>query len=201
MVMAKTTKTTKKQAKKPSGKTRKNTSARTVKAKKKKTPASKETTSGEKTPAKKIRVTARKSVANTKKKASKKNSPPKALTAREKRKCRDNLLGLRERLLGQVSALTKESLERNDSVVSPEDGTDAFDRQFALNIASSEQNAVVDIDAALRRLEEGTYGVCEKCDEHIEVPRLQALPFVRLCVKCQSEEEQNMMRYRYINRR
>jgi DnaK suppressor protein len=46
-----------------------------------------------------------------------------------------------------------------------------------------------DIADAFRRLEEGTYGVCEQCGSHIPLPRLQAEPFAKLCVPCQQQAE------------
>jgi DnaK suppressor protein len=122
-------------------------------------------------------------------------SKPKAKEMEEYRKM---LLALRDRLSGQISALKSDSLTRDDAVNSEEDGTDAFDRQFALNIASSENNALRDIDEALWRIGEGTYGVCERCSGLIERPRLTALPFVRNCIKCQSELEKQSPGYRTV---
>jgi RNA polymerase-binding protein DksA len=118
------------------------------------------------------------------------------LSAKEKRDYKAMLLGMRQQLSGQISSLKRDSLQRNDSVVSDEDGTDAFERQFALKIASSEQNSLFDIDDALRRLAQGTYGICEECACTVETPRLKALPFVRLCIKCQSETEKGRAKFR-----
>jgi len=111
------------------------------------------------------------------------------LKAKEKREFKSALLAMRERLTDHVAALKNASLRRNDSVISPEDGTDVFDRQFALNLASSENESVFEIDEALRRLNDGTYGLCEECGCLIGIARLKALPFVRTCIKCQSEKE------------
>jgi len=119
------------------------------------------------------------------------------LSAERKRELREMLLSMRERLLNQVSALTNDSLVRDrDDVNTAEDGTDFFERQFALNIASSEQEAILDIDEALRRLDEGRYGVCEDCGQLIELPRLKALPFVRKCVRCQAQSENGRLKFR-----
>jgi RNA polymerase-binding transcription factor DksA len=106
------------------------------------------------------------------------------------------LLDMRERLSNQIAALKGDSLKREDSVNSMEDGTDAFERQFALTIASSEQQSLSAIDEALRRIDEGTYGVCEACGGLVERPRLKALPFVRLCIGCQSASEKGKARFR-----
>jgi DnaK suppressor protein len=99
------------------------------------------------------------------------------------------LIAMKEHLTGQVASLKGDSLKREDGVNSAEDGTDAFERQFALTIASAENHDLVEIDEALQRLEEGFYGVCEECTNLIEMPRLKALPFVRKCVQCQSKTE------------
>ncbi len=92
--------------------------------------------------------------------------------------------------------LKDESLYRNDQIRTGEEGTDVFDRQFALNLASSEQEAIHDIDDAIRRIDEGTYGVCEDCGCVIGKARLKALPFVRSCMQCQSEKERNRPHFR-----
>ena len=70
-----------------------------------------------------------------------------------------------------------------------EDGTDAFERQFALDIARSENDSVFEIDEALRRLSEGDYGVCEECGCLIGKARLKALPFARMCIECKAKQE------------
>jgi RNA polymerase-binding transcription factor DksA len=75
-------------------------------------------------------------------------------------------------------------------------GTDNFDREFALNLVSSEQDALYEIDDALRRIEMGTYGVCENCNKAIEKARLAALPFAKLCIGCKSESEKGKSRFR-----
>jgi len=101
------------------------------------------------------------------------------------------LLTVREQLSHQVEYLRGTSLTRADSVYSEEDGTDAFERQLALKLASSDGDSIFEIDQALRRLDEGAYGVCEDCSELIEEVRLRALPFARRCVKCKSLVEKN----------
>lgn len=108
---------------------------------------------------------------------------------------RDILIRMRERLTGQISALSDDSLKYIDDQ-SSEDRTDDFDREFALNLVSSEHDAIFEIDEALRRIKERSYGRCVECGSSIEKARLQALPFARLCIKCQSETERGRSRYR-----
>jgi len=113
------------------------------------------------------------------------------LAVAKKKEYKDMLLRLRERITGQIAALKDDSLQRFDAANTEEDGTDAFERQFALSLVSSEQDSLFEIDEALRRLDEGIYGVCLQCRKLIETPRLKALPFVKMCVKCQSKNEKS----------
>jgi len=69
-------------------------------------------------------------------------------------------------------------------------GSDAYDRDFALNMLSKEANALGEIEQALQRLELGTYGVCEESGAKIPNPRLEAMPFARLTVERQAAKEQ-----------
>jgi RNA polymerase-binding transcription factor DksA len=108
---------------------------------------------------------------------------------------KDVLLKMRDRLTGQISALSNDSLKYIDDA-SSEDRTDDFDREFALNLVSSEHDSVFEIEGALRRIEEGVYVVCDSCSCQIEKPRLHALPFCRMCIKCQSEQEKGRSRFR-----
>jgi len=71
------------------------------------------------------------------------------------------------------------------------------ERQFALTLVSSESQSLFEIDEALQRVDDGTYGSCEACGGRIETPRLEALPFVRNCITCQSEAEKGKARFRH----
>ena len=109
----------------------------------------------------------------------------------------DRLLQLRERISGEISSISVNSLaptERDPSL--SDQGTDTFDREFALNQLSSEQDVLFEIDAAIRRLEEGTYGICEISGKPINIERLQALPYVRYTIETQSELEKGTTSYR-----
>ena len=75
-------------------------------------------------------------------------------------------------------------------------GTDNFDREFALNLVSSEQDIIYEIDEALRRIDQRTYGYCELTGNPIEKERLKAIPYARNSVKAQSEIERGKTRYR-----
>ena len=70
-----------------------------------------------------------------------------------------------------------------------ETGTDNFERETALNIATGESDRLRDVTDALQRIADGTYGVCEGCEEQILMKRLEAFPAARYCIKCKSKLE------------
>ena len=67
--------------------------------------------------------------------------------------------------------------------------TDSYDREFSLGLASSERNFIYELDDALKRIEDGTFGVCQDCKSLIAKGRLKAVPHARNCVKCQEKRE------------
>ena len=67
--------------------------------------------------------------------------------------------------------------------------TDTYDREFSLGLVSNDQKSLYELDDALKRIEEGTFGICEECKSLITKTRLKAVPYARLCVKCQQKKE------------
>ncbi len=67
--------------------------------------------------------------------------------------------------------------------------TDTYDREFSLGLASNDREALYELDDALKKIDEGTFGVCEACKSLITKNRLKAVPDARLCVKCQEKKE------------
>lgn len=116
---------------------------------------------------------------------------------KELREQLNRLLLLRERISGEILSISRDSLSPTESDPSMSDrGTDTFDREFALKQLSSEQDVLFEIDAAIRRLENGTYGICEISGEPINIERLKALPYVRYTIATQSELEKGHNTYR-----
>ena len=103
------------------------------------------------------------------------------------------LVQLHDRLLNQMDGLAKESAEHLQSygLHMADSGTDNFDRDFALSLLSSDQDAVHEIEEALKRIEKGTYGVCELTGETIPKARLKAIPWTRYTVKAQKQLEKD----------
>ncbi len=67
--------------------------------------------------------------------------------------------------------------------------TDTYDREFSLGIASNERTVLYELDDALKKIEDGTFGICEECKSLITKTRLKAVSYARLCVKCQEKKE------------
>jgi DnaK suppressor protein len=63
------------------------------------------------------------------------------------------------------------------------------DRELALMLADREREKLTHVDDALKRIETGTYGICESCEEEIDKERLAAMPFTKLCLSCQEDLE------------
>jgi len=70
-------------------------------------------------------------------------------------------------------------------------GTDTFDRDFALGMLSSEQDALYEIDEALNRIRDGTYGKCEVTGKPIEATRLEAIPWTRFSAAAEKQLERD----------
>jgi len=105
----------------------------------------------------------------------------------------DRLLELREQLLRQMDGLAKESAQElpSYSLHMADSGTDNFDRDFALSLLSSDKDAVYEIEEALKRIERGTYGVCELTNKVIPKARLEAIPWTRFTVDAQAQLERD----------
>jgi RNA polymerase-binding transcription factor DksA len=124
------------------------------------------------------------------------------MTTTESSKYRDTLLALRNRLKGDVTHLTGEALREaggeasggisNTPLHMADLGTDNFEQEFTLGLIQNEEQTITEIDAALARIRNGTFGRCEECQQEIPATRLQALPYARHCVACARKHEQGV---------
>jgi DnaK suppressor protein len=128
------------------------------------------------------------------------NADPKKVKAEWQKYCQ-RLIELREQLLQQMNGLAKESAQElpGYSLHMADSGTDNFDRDFALSLLSSDQDAVYEIEEALKRIEKKTYGVCELTGKTIPKARLEAIPWTRFTVEAQAQlEREGALRSRRI---
>ncbi|MEY2483962.1 MAG: DnaK suppressor protein [Verrucomicrobiota bacterium] len=113
---------------------------------------------------------------------------------------KEKLLQLRDAMVDSMAGVAKDNLRSRAEgseasafgMHQADAGSDAYDRDFALSLLSQEQDALYEIDQALKRIELGTYGMCEMSGKPISHARLEAIPFARFTVECQSQlEKQN----------
>jgi len=113
---------------------------------------------------------------------------------------KDKLLQLRDAMVDSMAGVAQDTLRSRAEgseasafgMHQADAGSDAYDRDFALSLLSQEQDALYEIDQALKRIELGSYGVCEMSGKQIPRARLEAIPFARFTVECQSQlEKQN----------
>jgi DnaK suppressor protein len=106
------------------------------------------------------------------------------------------LLSLRARLRGDVSALADAALASGGKGGSASStvpshmadmGTDTYEQDNTLLLMHNEEETLAQIEAALERIENGTFGFCTECGARIPKARLNALPYTPYCVKCASE--------------
>ena len=121
-------------------------------------------------------------------------------------KQKSKLLQLRDNLLDLMTGISRDTLrscaegsEKSAFGMHQADaGSDAYDRDLALSLLSQEQDALYEIEEALKRVDAGTYGVCEMSGKPIADARLEAIPFARFTVECQTqiEKQKRAMRVR-----
>jgi DnaK suppressor protein len=122
------------------------------------------------------------------------------------RKQKSKLLQLRDTLLDSMMGVSRDTLRSRAEgseasafgMHQADAGSDAYDRDFALSLLSQEQDALYEIEEALKRVDAGTYGVCEMSGKLIPHARLEAIPFARFTVECQTqiEKQKKAMRVR-----
>ena len=105
------------------------------------------------------------------------------------------LLQLRGKIAGDLQQIEGDNLSSDQPTNSGElsdvadKATDNYDRELNIGLASNEQQLLNDIDVALKKIEDGTFGICEVTGTRIPMKRLLAMPYTRLSMKAQEEEE------------
>lgn len=122
------------------------------------------------------------------------------MTAKDKKYYKELLLLKKQEILDDINHVSA------DAKVSPKEAagdisgytlhmadvaTDTYDREFSLGLASNNRRILQVIEEAMKRIEEGSFGVCQDCGCKISKVRLKALPYAWLCIKCQEKLEHN----------
>ncbi len=119
------------------------------------------------------------------------------------KKQRQRLVDLRDAYLNSIEGVASETIrnENGDSSAfgmhQADAGSDAYDRDFALSLLGKEQDALYEINEALKRIETGTYGLCEGTGTKIPEERLEAMPFARYSVAFQEKIERSQISGRW----
>jgi RNA polymerase-binding protein DksA len=109
------------------------------------------------------------------------------------------VLKKKEELLGDLQHISDDTLRKSQKEASgdisgytyhmADVASDNYDREFSLGLASSERKSLYELDDELKRIDEGTFGICDDCKSTITKVRLKAVPSARLCIKCQQKRE------------
>jgi len=109
------------------------------------------------------------------------------------------ILKKKEDILEEIKSISEDVLKKSQKDASgdisgysyhmADVATDNYDREFSLGLASNEMEVLYVLDDALKRIDEGSYGICEDCKQPISKTRLKALPQASLCIKCQEKRE------------
>jgi DnaK suppressor protein len=120
------------------------------------------------------------------------------MTKLELEKYKKLLIKVREAISGDINHIAKENLKSQKESSGDLSGysfhmadmaSDSYDRELSLNIAGEEQEVLYEIDDALKRMEEGKFGLCISCNKKIPQKRLSAVPYAKYCIQCKSKEE------------
>jgi DnaK suppressor protein len=109
------------------------------------------------------------------------------------------ILKKKSELIDQINHISEDTLKKSPKEASgdissytyhmADIATDTYDREFSMSLASNDRALFYEIGDALKKIEDGTFGVCEECKNIIAKVRLKAIPYARLCLKCQEKKE------------
>ncbi len=123
--------------------------------------------------------------------------PPCPYGAADLKGFKAQLLAMKRRLTGDVSKLEdagfRKAQDGGDLSSMPlhmaDQGTDSFEQDITLGLMETESDELQEIEEAIDRIREKTYGICEVCRKTVPKSRLTAIPYTRLCLACKSKEE------------
>lgn len=128
-----------------------------------------------------------------------KTTPKGKLPKSKVEKYRDLLINDQQRLSGDIRHIKDDHLQKSQkdltgelsgySIHIADMSGDDYDRGVALGVFTQEQEILYLVEAALKRIDDGTFGLCESCEKVISTKRLDAVPYATLCIQCQSDQE------------
>ena len=115
----------------------------------------------------------------------------KSLTKKELKKFQEQLLDKRKSVLERARQMLSEGmmLDANDLPDEMDLASSEYIQSFEFRLRGREKGLLTKLDLALKKIDEGTFGICETCDEPIGKKRLEARPETSLCIKCKEDQE------------
>jgi RNA polymerase-binding protein DksA len=121
------------------------------------------------------------------------------MRAKERQPFKKLLLERRKMITGDVTHMKDETLSKSRQDASgdisamplhmADIGSENYEQEFRIGLVENEEEELREIDEALARIADGSYATCEGCGKSIAKSRLKAIPYARLCISCQREEE------------
>ncbi|MDD5195480.1 MAG: TraR/DksA C4-type zinc finger protein [Candidatus Omnitrophica bacterium] len=123
----------------------------------------------------------------------------KKLTRKELNVYREKLINLKEQFLSQIKEISENTLMKTQKDISgdmsgyslhmADVASDNYERDFNLGLVSDERSILLEIEEALKMIEDKVYGICKLCEKPIAKSRLNAIPYVKNCKKCQEKQD------------
>jgi len=112
---------------------------------------------------------------------------------KRKKELKKLLVDIKESKIAEIRQNTEDMQSaddyQNDAKDFADTATDIYDKELHLDLTEKNKKLLMDVEDALNKIDEGRYGKCEKCGRDISLERLKALPFSKMCIKCQTGAE------------
>lgn len=115
------------------------------------------------------------------------------MDAKRKKELKEILEEMKKEKIAEIrqNAADMENAEsfRHDAGDVADTATTIYEKELHFDLTEKNKKLLTDVESALKKIEDGNYGKCERCAKDISIERLKALPFTKLCIKCQSGAE------------
>jgi DnaK suppressor protein len=119
-----------------------------------------------------------------------------ALSQEKMESIKSKLLSRKELIAHELRSATAHLIEEGPNYTDSADQAAAdTERNFTLHLINRDRTVLHQINEALRRFEQGSFGICERCEEPISEGRVEAFPFTTLCIECKGELESEEHRF------
>ncbi len=111
------------------------------------------------------------------------------MDAKRKKELKEMLLEMKQRKLEEIqhNHADKESINsfQNDAGDFADSASNIYEKELHMDLSEKNKQMLIEIEDALSKIENGSYGKCERCGDDISIERLKALPFAKRCIKCE----------------